>query len=71
MKHKCSLPRIDRYPEKFKEQVEEVRVDNDPVSSLITKLVEELPYRVSIDKALAHPWLNPSVDDKDAALLFF
>jgi len=41
------------------------------MSSLITGLLEDLPYRLSIDKALAQPWLNPSNKESDAAILFF
>ena len=71
VKHKQRLPRFDTRPEEFKARLGKVRVANDPLSCLITGLLEDFPYRLSIDEALARPWLNPSSVELDAALLFF
>ena len=55
----------------FKKEVNKVRLTNDEMSSLIMGLLEDIPHRLSINKALDHPWLNPSSKESDAALLFF
>ena len=71
IKHKDWLPRFDRKPVEFKKEVNKVRLTNDAMSSLITGLLEDIPHRLSINKALDHPWLNPSSQESDAAILFF
>ena len=63
VKHKYRLPRFDTRPDEFKERLEKVRVANDPMSSLIYGLLENLPHRLTIDKALTHLWLNPSKEE--------
>ena len=70
VKYKRRLRYPDRCPREFKAQIDEVRLANDPLSRLIAGLVEDLPYRLSIVKALAYSWLNPSDNDKAAAILF-
>ena len=40
------------------------------MSSLIYGLLENLPHRLTIDKALTHLWLNPSKEEQDVAALF-
>ena len=71
IKHQDWLPRFDKKPEEFKKKVSKVRLANDPMSSLITGLLEDLPYRLSITRALSHDWLNPSGKKADEALLFY
>ena len=71
VKHKYRLPRFDTRPEEFKERLEEVRLANDPMSSLISGLLEDLPHRLTIDNSLAQPWLNPTNQKSDEAILFF
>ena len=70
VRYKRRLRYPDRCPREFKAQIDEVRLANDPLSRLIAGLVEDLPYRLSIVKALAHSWFNPSENDKAAAVLF-
>jgi len=41
------------------------------MSSLITGLLENLPDRLSIKKALSHTWLNPSDKKLDEGILFY
>ena len=41
------------------------------MSSLIFGLLEKPPYRLTIDQALSHTWLNPSGKESDQAMLWY
>ena len=61
VKYKQRLPRFDKRPKEYEQKVKIIRLANDPMSNLIHGLLDDLPFRFSIEKALKQPWLNPSV----------
>ena len=50
--------------------LEDLYSANDSLSNLITGLIGSNRERLTMEEALAHPWLNPSDRYKAAAILF-
>ena len=70
IKYMRFLPRVDRNNEEYMEALEEVGSASDSMSNLISGLLAKAPERLTIEQALAHPWLNPSEKYRAAAILF-
>ena len=70
IKYMRFLPRVDRNSDEYMEALEEVGSASDSMSNLISGLLAKAPERLTIEQALAHPWLNPSEKYRAAAILF-
>ena len=70
IKFKRPLPCVNKNGEDYREILEDLSRSSDSSSNLISGLIVGATERLTIEQALAHPWLNPSDRSKAAAILF-
>ena len=70
IKYRKNLHFSNRSPKEFMEDYDFVMATKDPMSHLIAGLIARSSDRLTIEQALAHPWLNPTDTHRAAAILF-